>query len=146
MAVRKKSPQDPQTPENGDRIDLTRHLKRVREAIGKLPTDDQEHDMTNETTTATEAGEKSTKAATKKSPKKKPAKKVEKKAAAAKFDHITLAEICKGLKMEPRRARRILRGADLKAIEVDGQRWTWKKGSNAHDKVVEVLKAADSDK
>ena len=97
--------------------------------------------MENATTPATET----TKAVKKVTKKKTGAKKVVKTAAPAS-NQVTLSEIAKSVKMEPRRARRILRGCDLKAIEVDGARWTWTKGSNAHKKVVEVLKTADSDK
>lgn len=86
---------------------------------------------------------------TKKTVKKKPAaKKVAKKKPAANgngADHVTLAEIAKSVKMEPRRARRILRNSDVKSIEVDGQRWTWKKGSPAAAKVKEILQAADAE-
>lgn len=139
MAVRKKIPQDQKPEETRDTISLARHLTKVREAIQKLPTDEQEQTMTTENQ-ATET----TKAATKKAPKKKVAAKAEKK--AAKDDNtITLSEIAKSVKMEPRRARRILRNSDVKSIEVEGQRWTWKKGSPAAAKVAEILKAADAE-
>ena len=50
---------------------------------------------------------------------------------------ITLAEICKTLKIEPRAARRILRKSD---IQVDGARWVWTKGSAAAKAVTNLLK------
>jgi hypothetical protein len=61
-----------------------------------------------------------------------------KPAPAEKVDgEVALAEICKGLKMEPRVARRILRNAKVK---VDGERWTWKKNSPDVAKVTKLLK------
>lgn len=129
----------------GDSMNLARHLTRVREAIQTLPT--EEHEMQNENAATEPANE--TKATTRKA--KKTVKKVAKKKtgavkkAAPASDQITLSAIAKSLKMEPRKARRILRGSELKSIEVDGARWTWKKGSNAHEAVVKVLKAADAD-
>jgi hypothetical protein len=52
-------------------------------------------------------------------------------------EQITLAEICKSLKIEPRIARRILRKS---AVQVDGGRWVWKKGSAAATTVTNLLK------
>jgi hypothetical protein len=52
-------------------------------------------------------------------------------------EQITLAEICKTLKIEPRIARRILRKSD---IQVDSARWVWKKGSPAATTVINLLK------
>lgn len=50
---------------------------------------------------------------------------------------ITLAEICKGLKMEPRTARRHLRKAEA---QVDGARWIWKRGSAEALRITNLLK------
>ena len=56
---------------------------------------------------------------------------------------VALADICKSIKMEPRAARRILRGSDIK---VPGQRWTWKKGSPDIAKVTKLLKDSQATK
>ncbi|MFZ3324216.1 MAG: hypothetical protein WA190_17710 [Usitatibacter sp.] len=50
---------------------------------------------------------------------------------------VALADICKGLKMEPRAARRLLRSSDVK---VEGHRWAWKKNSPEIAKVTKLLK------
>jgi hypothetical protein len=47
----------------------------------------------------------------------------------------TLADICKGLKMEPRTARRILRNAKF---EVEGGRWVF--GKQQAERVKKLLK------
>lgn len=52
-------------------------------------------------------------------------------------DEITLAEICKTLKIEPRIARRILRKSE---VQVESARWVWKKGSAAATAVTNLLK------
>lgn len=52
-----------------------------------------------------------------------------------KSDGTTLADICKGLKMEPRTARRILRNAE---VEVEGGRWVFGKAQAAQ--VTKLLK------
>ena len=85
-------------------------------------------------------------------PKKKPAgvKKVTKKAApkaAAKAngadEGTTLAMICKKVKgMEPRRARRILRGAE--GVPDAGARWTWTKAADVA-KVTKILTDANGE-
>jgi hypothetical protein len=54
---------------------------------------------------------------------------------------ITLAEICKGLKIEPRHARRVLR---KEAVSVEGSRWVWKKGSSELAKVTSLLRSIKS--
>ena len=59
-------------------------------------------------------------------------------AAEKKIDNdVALADICKGLKMEPRVARRVLRNAKVK---VDGGRWIWKKSSPDVAKVTKLLR------
>lgn len=83
----------------------------------------------------------------KKAPKKKSsakkktsAKKVSaKKTNGASENLVTLKQLCKDVKLDPRVARRKLRNADLKA---DG-RWSWEKGSSALKKVTDVLSAAE---
>lgn len=52
---------------------------------------------------------------------------------------ITLATICKDLKMEPRKARRILRTAKVK----NPGRWAWATKAEA-SKIEKLLKDADS--
>ncbi len=65
---------------------------------------------------------------------KQPAKKPTTEHVASE---VALADICKGLKMEPRTARRLLRNSDVK---VEGHRWTWKKNSPEVAKVTKLLK------
>jgi hypothetical protein len=53
---------------------------------------------------------------------------------------VTLADVCKELKMEPRNARKKLRTAEN--INVDGQRWSWPAGSAELTKVRKLLAPA----
>lgn len=135
MAVRKKI-LDPQR--EGDKIALSSHLQKVREAIKHLPSTEAKGEDTMTEATATD---------TAKTPRKKSAvtKKVVKKAAkpaAATEAGTTLATIAKGLKMEPRKARRILRTAD--GVPDVGSRWTWTKASDVA-KVKSILEKATKD-
>lgn len=91
-----------ETTGNDLKMQLSSKLNRVREAIRTLPTDTEESTMAKAKTT------KSTKADT--------------KATTNGNGGTTLADICKGLKMEPRTARRILRNAEF---PVDGNRWVF---------------------
>jgi hypothetical protein len=82
-----------------------------------------------------------------------PRKVVKKKAAAKKSTTksngagkteagTTLATIAKGLKMEPRKARRILRGAE--GVPEAGARWTWTKAADVA-KVKSILEKATAE-
>lgn len=115
MAVKKKTLQQ---TSSSDSMSLSRELLRVREAITHLPTD--EGAAMNEATTSTENS------TTESSKTKKKPKKVAKKAVSTSNgkDQITLAEVCKSMKIEPRTARRILRNAEVK----NPGRWSWPKG------------------
>jgi hypothetical protein len=121
------------------RIDVSSHLKRVREAISQLPSEESEME-TNQATEST-----APKSGPKKIVKKTPAKAAPKKApakAAPAANTTTLAEVCKSIKgMKPRRARRILRDAKVK----NPGRWTWAKGSADQKKVEKLLKDADAE-
>lgn len=134
MVVRKKASVDHTTC---DSMDLSPELIRVRQAITHLPTDEG---AKMETTTGSEAS------TTKKTPRKAPAKKAKgstKKAAAeaAKANTVSLPEICKPLKLDPRAGRRHLRNAKLK----NPGRWSWPKGSAELKKAEATLKAAITD-
>ena len=72
---------------------------------------------------------------------KQPAKKPT--ASEQPASEVALADICKSIKMEPRIARRILRGSDIK---VAGHRWAWKKGSPEIAKVTKLLKDSQATK
>lgn len=77
----------------------------------------------------------------KKSAKAAPAKAAKKSnGAAAEPAGTTLADICKGLKLDPRAARRTLRNADS-CPEVDGARWTWTKAADV-ERVKKLLTPA----
>lgn len=52
---------------------------------------------------------------------------------------VSLAELCKSLKLDPRLARRTLRAAK---VQVEGARWTWKKGSAELGKVTTLLRGS----
>ncbi len=125
MAVVKKKPLNASVV--SDSIDLTSKLELVRSTISTLP---GETEMT-EGTAATASTEG--KPAIKKKPaapaKKKPAAAAAKKkpAPAVADNMVTLAEICKSAKIDPRLGRRRLRNA---GVTVDGSRWAWKKGSS----------------
>lgn len=138
MTVRKKI-LDPKR--EGDKIALSSHLQQVREAIKHLPKG--EATMMNESAATTT---EETKAAPRKKTiaKKKPAKKVvAKKAAANGADAgTTLATIAKSMKMEPRKARRILRTAD--GVPEAGSRWTWTRAADVA-KVKSILTKATKD-
>lgn len=108
MVVKKIDPQD---ETKALKMRLSSKLNRVKEAITHLP--EEEIQMVT----------KVKKAATPATNGKKTA------------DGTSLAEICKGLKMEPRTARRHLRNAD---IEVDGGRWTF--GKQQAERVRKLLK------
>lgn len=76
--------------------------------------------------------------------KKKPVRKVKAKTTAAKSNgadpnQVTLKQLCKDHKMEPRIARRKLRAAGLKP---EG-RWSWGKGTPALRKAETALAASD---
>ena len=140
MAVKKvvKS-KDLQTAADSGSIDLSSNLDAVKKAILTLPTD--EEIMNQETAAATE-----TKAAKKSAPKKVTKKAAapqvkEKKASAPAKDsnEVSLAALCKQLKVEPSTARRILRNAE---IESPGSRWAWKAGSRDLTAVTKLLTPA----
>lgn len=136
MTVRKKI-LDPQP--KADTIALSSQLQKVREALTQLPPDDEganEMETATDTTTAPKTPRKVT---------KKPAKKVAKKPAKAVTNGeagTTLATIAKSLKMEPRKARRILRTAD--GVPDAGSRWTWTKAGDVA-KVKSILEKATKD-
>jgi predicted nucleic acid-binding Zn-ribbon protein len=82
----------------------------------------------------------------KKGPKKKAVKKTSAKKVTAKKSNghadenvVTLKQLCKDMKLDPRVARRRLRAAEMKA---EG-RWSWPKGSGALAKVEKALAAAE---
>jgi hypothetical protein len=87
---------------------------------------------------------KAPKKVVKKAPTKKVAKVVKKPAAekpakkTASNGETTLADICKGLKMEPRTARRILRTNEVK----NPGRWAWTTASDIV-KIKKVLSATE---
>lgn len=145
MVVRKKILDSKSTP---DKIQLSPHLERVRGAIRQLPQEEGDV-MENEPSTTTEPGEKSTPKKVKKSVKKTAAKKTPAKKTTAKSPNgadkgTTLAEICKPLKMEPRKARRILRNAGNKVPDA-GARWTWAAAGDVA-KVKKILEDATAEK
>jgi hypothetical protein len=100
-------------------------------------TDDLKKDMADLKTPE----EKAPVAAKKKPVRKVKAKTTAKAAAPAKkangADHVTLKQLCKEYKLEPRIARRKLRLAGLKP---EG-RWSWEKGSSALKKAETTLQA-----
>lgn len=122
MTVRKLEKKVLRPQSQPDTVDLSPELKQIRELIKTLPTDDEGEDMN-----AAEATEEKTSSVRKKK-KSKPAKE-SKKAKTNGAEGTSLADICKGLKIEPRSARRILRNSD-DAPSVDGNRWTWTKASD----------------
>lgn len=138
MAVRKKTLQ---VSQGSDKMISPQVLERVKKAISNLP--DEGADMsTEEKESNNEATEKpaAKKKVAKKSPaatKKKVVKAASKKAVDSNDNLITLAELCKSIKMEPRTARQVLRKAEL---SVEGGRWAWKKGSGDVKKVETLLK------
>ena len=124
MTVRRKIP----VSRNGDgRIDLSQELKTVRTTISNL----QELDMNQEPTAAAPAAETPAPKKVTKKPAKKAVKKVAKKVTkkvvkkVANGNLITLAQLCKTAKVEPRTARRRLRDAKIK----NPGRWSWPKGA-----------------
>lgn len=136
MIVRKKILD---TNKSGDILNLSPHLNRVREAIRQLSQDDEGVNMetpaaaaidssTSPESSATEPKKtvkKVTKKAVKKTAKKaapkKPVAVPKKSSSKPAIDGTPLVAICQRLKMEPRRARRILRTAKVK----NPGRWTW---------------------
>lgn len=141
MVVRKKILE---AGEDGDKVAMSSRLKRVREAIRQLP-EDEGANMQNEDTKSETGGESTStvKKVTKKAPAKKAVKKASKKTPAKTTNGAdagtTLATICKPMKLEPRRARRILRTAD--GVPEAGARWTWTKAADVA-KVKSILTAA----
>lgn len=127
MTVRKKVVV---TISNRDRIDLSQELIRVREAIIHLPTD--EGVVMNETSTTTSPE------ATPSSPvtPKKASKKATKKAVAKTQRVVKLTDICRGLKIQPRLARRVLRDKKVK----NPGRWAWLQGSTEMARITSLLK------
>lgn len=125
MVVKRLEKVVPQTGEKELSMRLSSKLNRVKEAITHLP--EGETEMT--TATSTE------------SPRKGKRNPGNGKKAAVKAEGTTLADICKGLKMEPRTARRVLRNAEF---QVDGGRWTFTKASDVA-KVEKLLKASKED-
>lgn len=119
MTVRKKSSS---TQPKGDMIPLPSRLEKVIKGINRLI--EEEPQMENETPNKPETT-------------KKAAKKVTKKATDANGQMVTLADLCKPLKMKPRMARRALRVAKVK----NPGRWAWPKGK-VPSIITKTLKAA----
>lgn len=133
MAVRKKI-LDAQR--EGDKIPLSSHLQKVREAIKHLPSTDQEGAIMEQAATETPAASPRKKSTVKKKSAGKKSAVAKKPAAEA---GTTLAAIAKSMKMEPRKARRILRTTD--GVPDVGSRWTWTKASDVA-KVKSILTKA----
>ncbi len=124
MPVVKKTSSD-------ESIDLVKRLAAVKASITKAPS----HEGTDmSVATATTAKPAAKKPVVKKATEAKPAKK------SADKEMVTLADLCKELKMEPRTARKKLRGAEN--INVEGQRWSWPVGSAELTKVKKLLAPA----
>lgn len=140
MVVKKKVQP---TSVNRDKIDLSSKLETVKRALSNLP--DEEGAVMNETVSNAATDQLASAVAKKSSAKKAPVKKAAAKKAPAKkapakkspTDGVTLAQICKELKLEPHIARRRLRTAKLK----NPGRWSWPKGDSEINKVKTVLKA-----
>lgn len=109
MVVKKKLSQGPQTGQNSLSIDLTSKLERVRKAIQDLPPEPAQDEPTPTDIEESTMSTKQTAADTKKS----------------NANQVTLAELCKRLKIEPRTARRVLRNAEFTGVE--GARWVFDK-------------------
>jgi len=145
MTVRKKIVD---SQPSGDTMRLSRHLLRVREAIKNLPTDEGANMQNDDTpgTAGSDAGSDASKTTVKKKPKKvvkKAAKKsTVKKVVKTATNQVTLAEVAKELKMEPRTARRILRNSKVK----NPGRWAWDKGSSGLAAAKKALKESQADK
>lgn len=140
MVVRKKIRSE---AESGDTVDLASRLKRVREGISQLP---EEETMTTEGSNTEASNTPKSTGPRKKIPAKSAKKATSPKAngAAKKAEGgTTLATIAKKLKMEPRKARRILRNAD--GVPEAGARWTWTKDAEVA-KVEKILRDATSEK
>lgn len=112
-------------PSPNDSVDLVKRLAAVKASITKAPPYEKGSDMSVSTSTA----------------EKKAVKKTVAKPAKAEKEMVTLADICKELKIEPRAARKKLRGNE--AINVDGQRWSWPAGSAEIAKVKKALAPAN---
>src|SRR3990167_2898058 len=112
-----------------DSIDLSEELLRVRGAITQL----QPGDTTMANETASTPGN-----STPKTNKKTPTKKTPtKKKPPTGENLVSLSDVCKELKLQPRAARRILRDSKLK----HNGRWAWEKNSSDLTKVKSTLKA-----
>ena len=114
MAVRKKISTK---AEGRDSMNLSQELTQVREAIINLPTDEGAA-MENPATEG--QGTQAAKSIVKKKP--SPKKAAVKKAPTE--NSVSLAELCKPLKLTSRTGRRALREAKLK----NPGRWSWPKG------------------
>lgn len=135
-------------------LELSPELLTIREMISTLPPEGEDMNQTTEASApespkaeATSKVKKVTKkpAAKKTAPAKKtsmkkkaaPAKKTAPVAKKAAANETTLSEICKSIKMEPRKARRILRTADVK----NPGRWAWAAAADVA-KIKKVLAEA----